>query len=227
MFMQIFRKPFSSSLYALVVAAGAFIGPQWDARAATQNGPAILVWGDSLSAGYGIDVNAGWVALLGRRLTAEGYGYPVVNASVSGETSGGGRDRLPHALGLHKPAIVLIELGANDALRGLPIASIRENLTAMIQAAGAHGARVVLIGMMMPPNYGDTYTSQFQDMYADLARRFKLPLVPFLLDGIALDPNAMQADGLHPVAAAQPRVLANVWPVLEPLLGNKAVEKKK
>ena len=221
MFMQMFRELFRSSIYALVVTACAFIGFQPDARAATQNGPAVLVWGDSLSAGYGIDVNAGWVALLGRRLTAEGYGYRVVNASVSGETSGGGLGRLPHALDLHKPAIVLIELGANDALRGLPIARIRENLTAMIQAAETRGARVVLIGMMMPPNYGDTYTSQFQDMYADLARQFKLSLVPFLLDGVALDPNAMQADGLHPVAAAQPRVLANVWPILQSQLEKK------
>jgi acyl-CoA thioesterase-1 len=205
--------------YSLVVAACVFIG--FEVHGATQNGPAILVWGDSLSAGYGIDVNAGWVALLGRRLTAEGYGYHVVNASVSGETSGGGRDRLPHALDLHRPAIVLIELGANDALRGLPIPRIRENLTAMIQAIQARGARVVLLGMMMPPNYGETYTTQFQDMYAELAREFKLPLVPFMLDGIALDPNAMQADGLHPVAAAQPRVLANIWPVLEHQLDKK------
>jgi len=180
--------------------------------------PAILVFGDSLSAGYGIDVRAGWVALLGQRLAAQGYAYRVVNASVSGETTAGGITRLPAALKRHRPEIVILELGANDGLRGLSLAQTRANLESMIKAAQTAGARVLLVGIHLPPNYGPDFTRKFRAVYDDLVRRYRLAYVPFLLEGVALTPGLMQADGLHPTASAQPRVLDNVWPYLEPLL---------
>ncbi len=178
----------------------------------------ILVLGDSLSAGYGIKVQEGWVSLLANRLQTEGYGYRVVNASVSGETTTGGLNRLPRALQLHKPDIVVLELGANDGLRGLPLATTRENLKRMIELSKAQRARVVLVGMKMPPNYGQRYTEGFEGLFVELAARHKLPLVPFFLDKVALVPGLMQADGLHPTAEAQPILLANVWPQLDGLL---------
>jgi acyl-CoA thioesterase-1 len=181
----------------------------------------ILVAGDSLSAGYGIDVKQGWVALLERRLQAQGYGYRVVNASVSGETSGGIRARLPKLLELHRPAIMILEIGANDGLRGLPIKQTKANIEAMTSQARAAGSEVVLTGMQMPPNYGARYTQEFAAVFTDVAREQHLPLVPFLLDGVALDMNLVQADGLHPTAAAQPRLLDNVWKTLQPLLKRK------
>jgi acyl-CoA thioesterase-1 len=142
----------------------------------------------------------------------------VVNASVSGETTSGGRNRLQRALEQHRPAVVLLELGANDGLRGLPVKDSQANLRAMIQAAQASGAKVLLLGIHIPPNYGPRYTQAFDAMYTSLAAEHKVPLVPFILEGIALDPRYMQADGLHPNAAGQPRVLTNVWPQLKPLL---------
>ena len=183
--------------------------------------PLILIMGDSLSAAYGIEVASGWVALLSKRLADQEYGYAVVNTSVSGETTGGGRARFPQLLSIHKPQIVLLELGANDGLRGLPVSQAKGNLQAMIEAARQQGAQVVLAGMHVPPNYGPTYTSQFDAMYQDLAKEYRLPFVPFLLDGVALNAELVQADRLHPTAAAQPRLLENVWPVLEPLLRKK------
>jgi len=180
--------------------------------------PVILVVGDSLSAAYGIRLEQGWVSLLQRRLEAEGYGYRVVNASTSGETTGGALARLPRALERHRPAIVVLELGANDGLRGLPISQVRANFDAMLQLSRAAGARILLIGMHIPPNYGPSYTSAFDSMYRELAPADDPPLVPFLLDGVALDDSLMQADGLHPNAAAQPRLLDTVWPKLKPLL---------
>jgi acyl-CoA thioesterase-1 len=180
--------------------------------------PTILVVGDSLSAGYGIDVRDGWVALLGQRLVAQGYPHRVVNASVSGETTAGGFTRLPAALQRHRPEIVIIELGANDGLRGLSLAQTRANLESMIKAARAAGARVLLVGIHLPPNYGPAYTRKFRGVYDDLVRRYRLAYVPFLLEGVALTPGLMQPDGLHPVTSAQPRLLDNVWPYLEPLL---------
>jgi len=180
--------------------------------------PVILVVGDSLSAAYGIRLEQGWVSLLQRRLEAEGYGYRVVNASTSGETTGGALARLPRALERHRPAIVVLELGANDGLRGLPISQVRANFDAMLQLSRAAGARILLIGMHIPPNYGPAYTSAFDSMYRELAPADDPPLVPFLLDGVALDDSLMQADGLHPNAAAQPRLLDTVWPKLKPLL---------
>jgi acyl-CoA thioesterase-1 len=181
--------------------------------------PVILVFGDSISAGYGLArVEQGWVALLQTRLKDQEYGYQVINASVSGETTAGGLARLPRALMLHQPKIVILELGGNDGLRALPIAQMRANLVRMIDLATAAGAKVLLLGMRMPPNYGPDFTEQFRSTYSDLARDKKLPLVPFLLNDIALSPNLMQADGIHPNELGQPKLLDNVWPTLKPLL---------
>jgi acyl-CoA thioesterase I len=180
--------------------------------------PVVLVVGDSLSAGYGVAVDATWVALLQQRLAAQGYGYRVVNASISGDTTGAARARLPRALELHKPAIVILELGGNDGLRGLPLRQVRENFEFLIEHAQAAGAKVVLIGMRMPPNYGAAYADGFHALYGELAGRYGTPLVGFFLDGVALDDKLMQADGIHPTAAAQPRLLDNLWPVLSPVL---------
>jgi acyl-CoA thioesterase-1 len=180
--------------------------------------PTILVFGDSISAAYGLRLEEGWVSLLQRKLAAQGYEYRVVNASVSGETTGGGRARLARALQLHHPAIVILELGGNDGLRGLPAGEIRSNLQAMIALAQAAGTRVLLIGMRMPINYGPLYTQQFHAVFVDLARQHRLAFVPFLLEGVALDPALMQPDGIHPNAPAQTRLLDTLWPALKPLL---------
>jgi acyl-CoA thioesterase I len=181
--------------------------------------PTILVFGDSISAGYGLPrVEQGWVALLQAKLLKEGYGYEVVNASVSGETTAGGLARLPRALSLHHPSIVILELGGNDGLRALPIAPMRANLARMAELSTAAGAKIVLVGMRIPPNYGPQYTEQFSRVYAQLAHDEHLALVPFVLDGVALTPTLMQDDGIHPNGAGQPRLLDNVWPALAPLL---------
>ena len=174
--------------------------------------------GDSLSAAYGIRLEQGWVALLQGRLKAKGYGHRVVNASASGETSGGALARLPRALERHRPSVVIIELGGNDGLRGLPLAEVRGNFESLIRLSREAGASVLLIGMRIPPNYGPAYTRDFHELYGDLARKHQLPLVPFFLDGIALDDSLMLEDGLHPNAAAQPKLLDQVWPQLKPLL---------
>jgi acyl-CoA thioesterase-1 len=181
--------------------------------------PVILVFGDSVSAGYGIRVEQGWVNLLAQKVTQLGYGFKVVNASVSGETTAGGLGRLPHALDVQHPRILILELGGNDGLRSLPLTTTRDNLDRMIQLARERDVAVLLVGMRMPPNYGERYTSGFQKMYADLAQRYQLPLVPFLLEKVALNPAMMQADGIHPTEPAQPLLLDTVWPRLEPLLG--------
>jgi acyl-CoA thioesterase I len=188
------------------------------ASAATQTPRTIVVLGDSLSAGYGIKIQEGWVILLGKRLASEGYGYSVVNASVSGETTQGGLARLPRVLEVHKPAILIVELGANDGLRGLPLAASRENLRQIVERARAAKARVVLVGMVIPPNYGARYGQEFRDMYARLAAKYTLAFVPFFLDQVALKDALMQADGLHPNALGQPQLLQNLWPTLKPLL---------
>jgi acyl-CoA thioesterase-1 len=185
---------------------------------ADQTSPAILVFGDSLSAGYGIHVEQGWVSLLARKISQLGYGFKVVNASISGETTAGGLGRLPHALEVQQPRILILELGANDGLRGLPLAGTHDNLERMITLARARGVTVLLLGMRLPPNYGERYTTGFQNLYAELAQAQQLTLVPFLLDQVALSPTLMQADGLHPNEAGQPLLLDNVWPKLEPLL---------
>jgi acyl-CoA thioesterase-1 len=180
--------------------------------------PVILVMGDSLSAGYGVNVDATWVALLQRRLDEQGYGYRLVNASISGETTGGARPRLPRALQLHRPAIVIIELGGNDALRGLPLRQVKDNLDAMVTLSRDAGAQPLLIGMRIPPNYGPVYAEQFHDMYSELGTKFNVPVLGFFLDRVALNAKLMQADGIHPNAAGQPLLLENLWLVLQPLL---------
>ena len=178
----------------------------------------ILVVGDSLSAGFGVPLEQGWVALLRERLADEGYGYRVVNASISGDTTSGGLRRLPRALEQHRPAIVIIELGGNDGLRGTPVMVIRSNLKQMIDISRAQDAQIVLAGMQMPPNYGASYTEAFADVYADLAADYDAALIPFFMDGVALNADLMQPDGIHPNAAGQPVLLETAWAALEPLL---------
>jgi len=174
--------------------------------------------GDSLSAGYGVNVDATWVALLQRRLADQGYGYRLVNASISGETTGGARPRLPRALQLHRPAIAIIELGGNDGLRGLPIRQVKDNLEAMVKQSLDAGARPLLVGMRIPPNYGPEYAEQFHDMYAELGKKLDVPVLDFFLERVALNDKLMQGDGIHPNAAGQPLLLDTLWPVLKPLL---------
>ena len=200
-------------LAALPFAAGKAAG--------TPAAPVILVLGDSLSAGYGIGVEQGWVALLQARLRSKGYGYRVVNASSSGETTGGGLARLPRALATHRPNIVIVELGGNDGLRGLPVGEIRSNLDSIIGRSQQAGARILLVGMRIPPNYGPIYSKSFQALFGEAAARHDVPLVPFLLQKVVLNDAMMQQDGIHPNAAAQPRLLDTVWPRLEPLLRRK------
>ncbi|HWU84127.1 MAG TPA: arylesterase, partial [Rhodocyclaceae bacterium] len=159
-----------------------------------------------------------WPTLLQQRLQHNGFAYDVVNASISGETTAGGRSRLPDALAQHRPRVVVIELGANDGLRGLPIAAMRDNLAAMIEASRKSGARVVLVGMRLPPNYGQDYTQQFAATFAELAQRYKTALVPFLFEGFGGRTDAFQADRLHPTAAMQPQMLDTIWRQLKPLL---------
>lgn len=186
--------------------------------AATASTPTIMVLGDSLSAAYGIEQRAGWVHLLQQRLTERGYRYQVVNASISGETTRGGLARLAQALKTHNPAIVIVELGANDGLRGLLLGEMQANLDAIITQSRRHNAQVLLVGMHLPPNYGPSYTRKFHQLYVDLAARHRIPLVPFLLEGVATDAALMQQDGLHPTAAAQMKVLGNVWTHLQDML---------
>ena len=180
--------------------------------------PVILVMGDSLSASHGIDQHQGWVNLLALRLKREGFPHRVVNASISGETTTGGLSRFGPALVRHRPTIVIIELGANDGLRGLPLAQMRSNLQKMIVDAKNQGARVLLIGMRLPPNYGPRYTRLFQNIYLELAKENGIAVLPFLLERVSERRGWMQADNLHPTAAAQPGLLENVWPALLPLL---------
>ena len=186
--------------------------------AQTAEPPAILVVGDSLSAGYGLAPGQGWVTLLQQRLKREGYGYRVINASVSGETTDGGVQRLDRALAQHRPAVVIIELGGNDGLRGLPVSRVRANLDLMITKSRAAGATVLLVAIRVPTNYGPRYTTSFQSIYTDLATRYRIGLVPFLSDRIVVDLALFQPDGIHPTAAAQPLLLDSLWPQLSPLL---------
>ncbi|WP_178124961.1 MULTISPECIES: arylesterase [unclassified Pseudomonas] len=178
----------------------------------------VLIVGDSISAAFGLDTRQGWVALLEKRLKEQGFNDQVVNASVSGDTSAGGQARLPALLAEHKPQVVILELGGNDGLRGQPPQQLQQNLASMIDSAQAGGAKVLLLGMQLPPNYGVRYTQAFAQVYGQLASDKKVALVPFFLDGIGGHPELMQADGLHPAAAAQGKLLENVWPTLKPLL---------
>jgi acyl-CoA thioesterase-1 len=180
--------------------------------------PVILIVGDSLSAGYGLIPGQDWVTLLQQRLKREHYGYRVINASVSGETTDGGVQRLKRALDQHHPAIVIIELGGNDGLRGLPVSRVRANLELLIMRSRAAGAEVLLVAIRVPANYGQRYTTSFQGIYKDLATRYRIGLVPFLSDQVAVDLALFQADGIHPNAQAQPILLNSLWPQLTPLL---------
>lgn len=179
--------------------------------------PRLLVLGDSLSAAYGIEVQQGWVSLLEQRLAAK-YPHQVVNASVSGETTGGGLARLPALLEQHQPELVILELGGNDGLRGYPLNVMKQQIAQIIEKSRSAGAEVLLVGMQIPPNYGPRYTNQFRDTYTELAQQYDLPLVEFLLADVALQPKLMQKDGIHPTAEAQEKMLDNVWTVLQPLL---------
>ena len=215
----------SSVLLALLcvcVASHAFAQPARKPATAVAATPAaqrtVLVMGDSLSAAYGLSASQGWVSLTAQRIAKEKPGWRVVNASISGETTAGGAARISAALKRHKPSVVFIELGANDGLRGLPLAQIRSNLEAMIAAANAANAKVLLIGMRLPPNYGPDYTQGFERTFRELAQRKGTAYLPFLLQPIALDDRAFQSDRLHPVASAQPRLRDHVWTSLAPLL---------
>lgn len=181
--------------------------------------PSVLVFGDSLSAGYGIDVDQSWPALLQTRLRKEGYEYRVVNASISGETTEGGAQRIRRALKQFTPRLVVLELGGNDGLRGFPPERMRKNLETIIRCSRAAGARVVLLGIRIPTNYGSRYTEAFEQVYRDLAEEYELPWIEFFMDGVAQNDNLMQSDGIHPNAEAQTLLLDNAWPVIEQALG--------
>ncbi|GGZ00437.1 arylesterase [Pseudoduganella plicata] len=198
------------ALLVLGVGANAYSAPK-----------TLLVVGDSLSAEYGIARGTGWVALLERKLQAQNIAASIVNASVSGETTSGGRTRLPALLTKHKPDIVVIELGANDGLRGLPVTAADANLRAMVSAARKADAQVLLVGMQIPPNYGRDYADKFSAMYGAISRDEKVALAPFMLAGVAEKADLFQADRLHPLAAAHPVILNNIWPSLAPLLKAK------
>lgn len=187
----------------------------------------ILVFGDSLSAAYGIPKEQGWVNLVAQRVKDNQLPYEVANASVSGETTAGGLSRLPAALQQFKPSIVVIELGANDGLRGLPIDAMKNNLEKMIQASRRINAKVVLLGMFIPPNYGPKYTNGFKAVYLDLSEKYKTPFVPFFLDGISGHSDLVLEDGLHPNVNAQAKILENVWPTLKPLFASNITPKNK
>lgn len=204
-----------AALIALQVFSSA---PAWSQATLDRPSRPILVVGDSLSAEYGLRRGAGWVALLAARLQKEKLSYSLVNASISGETTAGGRSRIDDLVKQHRPAWVLIELGGNDALRGLELAGTESNLRAMTQTARQASAQVVLIGMMVPPNYGKTYTKQFTGLFEQIARSERSALVPFLLDGISDRLDLFQSDRIHPNEAAQQRLFENVWTVLQPLL---------
>ncbi|MDH6147796.1 acyl-CoA thioesterase-1 [Paraburkholderia sp. WSM4179] len=180
--------------------------------------PVIVVLGDSISAEYGLPRDTGWVALMRQRLAEERIDYSVANASISGDTTSGGRARLPALMERLKPSIVIVELGANDALRGVPLSTTEDNLRTIIEQAQQGHAKVVLVGMYVPPNYGPDYTQKFHGLYGQLSKEFHVPLVPFLLAGIADKPDMFQADQLHPTQQAQPLLLNNVWPTVKPLL---------
>jgi acyl-CoA thioesterase I len=210
-----------SGLVAAFAAVGAAHANGPDAATSTRT---LLVVGDSLSAEYGLVRGQGWVAQLEARIAREQLGWRVVNASISGDTTSGGRSRLPALLAQHKPALVILELGGNDALRGLPLSMTEANLAAMARAAKAAGARVLITGIQVPPNYGRKYSDEFFALFAKVARAEGAALVPFLLAGVADGPDAdnmFQPDRIHPKAEAHPRMLANVWPVLRPLLSTR------
>ena len=214
------RKVQAALGLCILLLAGVAQAQGRPAAAAPDNAPArtVLVMGDSLSAAYGLRADQGWVELLAQRIASERPGWRVVNASISGETSAGGSSRIAREVVRHQPAVVVIALGANDALRGLPLAGLKHNLARMIGASEHVGARVLLVGMRMPPNLGPDYTQGFERTYRDLAGFFDIPLLPFLLEPVAADRGNFMDDNLHPVAEAQPAIGDHVWPALAPLL---------
>jgi acyl-CoA thioesterase-1 len=219
LFLRRVLRPIASAgskIKRSLVILSVLIGGQHALAADAQH--TLLVLGDSISAAYGMDLEQGWVTLMDRRLAAERSGWQVVNASISGDTTDGGLRRLPQLLESHQPAMVLIELGGNDGLRGFPIQRMRDNLSAMVQQAQARGAQVALLSMAIPPNFGKRYTDLFTASFGHIAESTGATLVPFILDGIATYSQLMQADGIHPTAAAQPMIVDNVYPWLEPLI---------
>jgi acyl-CoA thioesterase-1 len=186
---------------------------------AAQAAPNILVFGDSLSASYGIAEKRGWVSLLGERLKRERLDYSVVNASISGETTAGGVGRLPRMLQMHRPAVVVLELGGNDGLRGLSVAAMKKNLAEMIGMAQKAGAKVLLVGTRMPPNYGPEYTNSFEASFGELAKAHRVAVLPYFFDGFGEKQEMFQPDRIHPTEKAQALLLENVWKALKPLLG--------
>lgn len=208
----------------VVLMLTAFGLPAFASAADTE--PIVLVLGDSLSAGYGLPAGSGWVDLLARKMAHAAPGFKVVNASISGETTFGGVTRLPILLERHRPAVLVVELGANDGLRGTDLALTRSNLDRIVARGVAAGARVLVIGMRIPPNYGPQYTRTFFSLFGEVARNHRAAHVPFLLEGLADRREAFQDDGLHPVAAAQPQILDTVWPALAPLLKSPAAKRR-
>ncbi|NHZ61529.1 arylesterase [Massilia genomosp. 1] len=209
--MLVYLKKWSvCALLMMAASASAYSAPK-----------TVLVLGDSLSAEYGLNRGAGWVALMEHKLKAEKIEAAIVNASISGETTSGGRARLPALLTRHKPDVVVIELGANDGLRGLPVPAAEANMRTMIELAQKNKARVLLVGMRIPPNYGRQYTDSFFGMYKSLATQYKTALVPFMLDGVADKPPLFQPDRLHPAANAHPIILATIWPHMLPLVTSR------
>ncbi|MET0683073.1 MAG: arylesterase [Casimicrobiaceae bacterium] len=210
------RRLIAGRLAALALAFAVAPCAKADARVST-----LLVVGDSISAAYGLPPGVGWVDLLAARLTAQKFPYRVVNASITGDTTAGGRARLPALLATHKPAIVVVELGGNDGLRGGSLASARDNLAAMVAAIQGAGAKPIIVGMKVPPNYGAAYVREFDALFASVAQARKVPLVPFFFEGFGERNDMFQPDRVHPTAAAQPLLLDNVWPALLPLLESR------
>ncbi len=211
-------RRFAHFVFALVAPAALALVA---APVGAASGGSVLIVGDSISTAYGIPGGQGWVALLEARLAAERYPQRVINASISGDTTAGGRSRLPGLLAQHQPAVVVIELGGNDALRGGTLDATRANLDAMVTAAQAAGAKVLILGMKLPPNYGARYAREFDAVFADVAKARKASLVPYLFDGFGEKLELFQPDRIHPTVEAQPLILANAWPALRPLLGGR------
>jgi acyl-CoA thioesterase-1 len=198
----------------------AFVLVLLSATAESAEPPTVLIFGDSLSAGYGIDVDQSWTTLLQLRLQELGYEHRVVNASISGETTEGGATRIAAAIETFNPAIVVLELGGNDGLRGFPPSRMQDNLSQIVATSKASGAAVILLGITIPPNYGAKYIEMFEDVYRQVAEQYDVPWIEFFMEGVALDEELMQGDGIHPNAAAQPILLDNAWPMISGALAN-------
>jgi len=208
------KKPLNAQLL-IGLSCLSFVA--WSSEAMAEN-PKILIYGDSLSAAYGIPQQQGWATLLQKKLNSQHYHYDVINASISGETTSSGLSRLTSTLAETKATIIILELGANDGLRGLPLKEMSANLSAMIKQSKKAGAKVLLLGIKIPPNYGPKYTESFSQIYTKLSKKHRVPLVPFMLENVAAKPQLIQEDGLHPNALGQPIVLENIWPHLQLLL---------